>query len=97
MNIIQDFIPAGRKNRPGRVSPMLYVTVHETGNTSKGAGARNHANYLKGDAAANAPDCPKIGTFDNAKTIRGQIVRKMEIFATIDTAVVGAASLSSVR
>ena len=55
MKITQDFIPAGRRNRPGRVNPMLFVTVHETGNTSKGAGARNHANYLKGDAAANTP------------------------------------------
>jgi len=55
MNIIQDFIPVGRRNRPGRVNPMLFVTVHETGNTSRGAGARNHANYLKGNDAANRP------------------------------------------
>jgi len=55
LNIIQDFVPAGRRNRPGRVNPMLFVTIHETGNTSRGSGARNHANYLKGDTAANLP------------------------------------------
>jgi N-acetylmuramoyl-L-alanine amidase len=55
LNIIQDFIPKGRINRPGRVNPMTFITIHNTGNTSKGAGARNHANYVKGDAAANAP------------------------------------------
>jgi len=55
MNIIQDLIPKGRKNRPGRVNPMKFITIHNTGNSNKGAGARNHANYLKGDVAANAP------------------------------------------
>jgi hypothetical protein len=34
---------------------MLFVTIHETGNTSRGSGARNHANYLKGDTAAGLP------------------------------------------
>jgi len=34
---------------------MNFITIHETGNTSRGAGARNHANYLKGDAAAGLP------------------------------------------
>jgi hypothetical protein len=55
MNIIQDFIPAGRKNRPGRVNPINYITIHNTGNTSKGAGAKNHASYVKGTAAENRP------------------------------------------
>jgi len=34
---------------------MLFITIHETGNTSRGSGARNHANYLKGNTAANLP------------------------------------------
>ena len=51
LNIIQDFIPVGRRNRPGRANPMRYVTIHETGNANRGAGARNHAGYLKNDAA----------------------------------------------
>ena len=47
MNIIQDLIPVGRINRPGRFNPCEYITIHETGNTSRGAGAKNHASYLK--------------------------------------------------
>jgi N-acetylmuramoyl-L-alanine amidase len=31
------------------------VTIHNTGNASKGAGAKSHAAYVKGDAAANLP------------------------------------------
>lgn len=54
LNIIQDFIPKGRANRPGKSNPTKYVTLHDTGNTSNGAGAKNHAKYLKGDSAANA-------------------------------------------
>ena len=55
VNIIQDFIPAGRKNRPGRANPDIYITIHNTANTSKGAGAKSHAAYLKSDAAASIP------------------------------------------
>lgn len=54
MTIIQDLIPKGRKNRPGRVNPMLYITVHDTDNVNKGADALAHASYLKGDAAVKA-------------------------------------------
>ena len=54
MNIIKDFIPVGRGNRPGRVNPMNYITIHNTGNSSKGANARSHSNYLKSDSAVNA-------------------------------------------
>ena len=53
LNISQDFIPKGRANRPGKSNPMKYVTIHDTGNANAGAGALNHAKYLKGDAAAN--------------------------------------------
>ena len=55
MNIIQDFIPIGRRNRPGRANPTLFITIHETGNTNRGANARAHANYLKGNDATNVP------------------------------------------
>lgn len=54
MVIEQDLIPKGRKNRPGRANPMLYITLHDTGNTSTGADARAHAKYLKSDAAVTA-------------------------------------------
>lgn len=52
--VIQDLIPKGRKNRPGRLNPMQYITIHNTGNASKGADAKSHANYLKSDAAVDA-------------------------------------------
>ncbi|MCL2421680.1 MAG: N-acetylmuramoyl-L-alanine amidase [Defluviitaleaceae bacterium] len=55
VQIIQDFIPRGRKNRPAGKNPMRYITIHNTGNANRGAGAKSHANYLKGDSAANAP------------------------------------------
>ena len=47
MNVIQDFIPKGARNRTGRANPMRYITIHETGNFAPGAGAKNHASYLK--------------------------------------------------
>lgn len=49
MILEQDLIPQGRKNRPGRKNSMKFITLHETGNPSKGADARAHAKYLKGD------------------------------------------------
>lgn len=55
VNIIQDFIPAGRRNRPGKQNALKYVTIHNTGNNGKGAGAKNHAAYIKGDDACNLP------------------------------------------
>jgi N-acetylmuramoyl-L-alanine amidase len=34
---------------------MNWVTIHETGNTSRGANARAHSSYLKGNTAAGIP------------------------------------------
>jgi N-acetylmuramoyl-L-alanine amidase len=34
---------------------MLFITMHETGNTNRGANARAHGNYLRGNDAANLP------------------------------------------
>jgi N-acetylmuramoyl-L-alanine amidase len=34
---------------------MNFITIHNTGNASTGAGARNHARYVKSDTAANLP------------------------------------------
>ena len=53
--IVQEFIPAGRKNRPGWAMAPKYLTIHDTGNTNRGATAPMHARYLKGDTAANLP------------------------------------------
>ena len=55
MRIIQDFIPVGRKNRPMRKNGLNYITIHNTGNSNRGAGAKAHANYVKSDTAANLP------------------------------------------
>lgn len=55
MNIVQDFIPAGRKNRPGYAMKPEYITVHDTANPARGADALAHATYLKGNEAASRP------------------------------------------
>lgn len=47
VQIIKDFIPSGRRNRPGYKLEPRYITVHDTANTQTGADARAHANYLK--------------------------------------------------
>ena len=55
VKIIQDFIPVGSRNRPGKKNPIKYITIHNTGNSSKGAGAKSHASYIKGSTAVNMP------------------------------------------
>ncbi|CCF06353.1 N-acetylmuramoyl-L-alanine amidase [Bacillus velezensis] len=45
--IIQDFIPSGSSNRPGYSMNPLYITVHNTSNTAKGANAASHARFVK--------------------------------------------------
>ncbi|WP_340191392.1 N-acetylmuramoyl-L-alanine amidase [Bacillus amyloliquefaciens] len=45
--IIQDFIPSGSTNRPGYSMNPLYITVHNTSNTAKGANAASHARFVK--------------------------------------------------
>lgn len=46
-----DYIPTGRKNRPGGVNPADGATIHETGNFAQGADAAAHAAWLKSDNA----------------------------------------------
>lgn len=47
VEIIEDFIPPGRRNRPGYKLVPRYITIHDTANTRAGADARAHAQYLK--------------------------------------------------
>lgn len=47
VRIIQDFIPPGRRNRPGYRLEPAYLTIHDTANTQTGADAAAHARYLK--------------------------------------------------
>lgn len=46
-----DYIPKGRKNRPGGTNPASGATIHETGNFAEGADAAAHASWLKDDDA----------------------------------------------
>lgn len=48
LQFVQDFIPKGHHNRPGRAMKPQYITIHDTANTNKGADALAHAKYLKG-------------------------------------------------
>ena len=52
MQIIQDFIPIGGKNRPGYQMSPEYITIHNTANADKGANAEMHARYVKNPATA---------------------------------------------
>ena len=47
VQIIQDFIPPGRRNRPGHAMTPRYLTCHDTANVQVGADAAAHARYLK--------------------------------------------------
>ncbi|MGE6629811.1 peptidoglycan recognition protein family protein [Bacillus sp. NPDC077027] len=47
VNIIQSYIPKSNRNRPGHFMKPLYITVHNTANTKKGADAANHAHFIK--------------------------------------------------
>ena len=42
------YAPAGANCRPGLTLLPRYITIHNTANTSKGAGAQSHAAYLRG-------------------------------------------------
>lgn len=50
MNIIQRFLPIGHKLRPAIKIKPTFITVHNTANTSDGAGAETHARYLENGA-----------------------------------------------
>ncbi|MBD3861280.1 N-acetylmuramoyl-L-alanine amidase [Bacillus sp. 28A-2] len=47
VKIIKDFIPKSNGNRPQNYMKPLYITVHNTANTSKGADAASHAAFVK--------------------------------------------------
>ncbi|WP_282062887.1 peptidoglycan recognition protein family protein [Bacillus pumilus] len=52
VKIIKDFIPKGNRNRPGNYMKPLYIKVHNTANTKKGADAANHASFVKRSSTA---------------------------------------------
>jgi N-acetylmuramoyl-L-alanine amidase len=71
MNIIQDLIPAGRRNRPatvpgharyGKIVPPKYITIHNAWSPwdAKGLNA-----YMKSDSCANRPASWHLSVSDN--------------------------------
>lgn len=67
--VLQDFIPAGRRNRPGAKMTPQYITIHDTANPDKGADALAHAKYLKSQTAANLPVSWHF-TVDDKRTVQ---------------------------
>ena len=47
VNISVNLLSVGAKNRPGNSMTPKYITVHNTGNTAKGADALAHVAFLK--------------------------------------------------
>ena len=48
------WISSGRKNRPGGINALSYITIHETGNPARGADAAAHGSYLDSAAGERA-------------------------------------------
>lgn len=51
LNLELDFIPESNSNRPGTKIKPEYITIHNTDNTGRGAGALAHSKYMKGTDA----------------------------------------------
>ena len=47
LNVEEDFIPEGKKNRPRTPNSLKYITIHNTDNTNVGADARAHSKFVK--------------------------------------------------
>jgi hypothetical protein len=45
--VVVDLIPAGNSNRPGTRIDPTHVTIHNTGNSNRGADAAMHARYIR--------------------------------------------------
>jgi len=52
IEIIQDYIPKGKRNRPGIAMKAEYITIHDTANTARGADAKSHAKFLKNTSSS---------------------------------------------
>ena len=51
LNITVDLVPQRNSNRPGTPLQPKQITIHNTDNPDKGADAKAHAAYMKGDDA----------------------------------------------
>ena len=52
--IKEQFIPKGTPARPGYAMQPEYITIHNTANASKGAGAESHGLYMTQNGGQNA-------------------------------------------
>ena len=50
IHVTTRLLPEGCAGRPGTLRQIKYVVIHDTDNTSTGANAKNHANYLENTA-----------------------------------------------
>jgi N-acetylmuramoyl-L-alanine amidase len=47
LNLKEDYIDIGKRNRPGTPNTIEYITIHNTDNVKKGANAAAHAKFVK--------------------------------------------------
>ncbi len=47
INLNQELIAKGRKNRPGNKIPIKWLTIHNTDNTDVGADANAHSSFVR--------------------------------------------------
>lgn len=53
VKLTEIFIRKGTAARPGRAMTPKFITIHNTANTGKGAGARSHASYMTMNGGQN--------------------------------------------
>lgn len=53
VKLTEIFIRKGTAARPGRAMAPKFITIHNTANTGKGAGARSHASYMTVNGGQN--------------------------------------------
>jgi N-acetylmuramoyl-L-alanine amidase len=54
MEIIEDLLPSSLPNVPYHPMRPKYITIHNTGNSNKGADAKSHARYLGNGAGGRS-------------------------------------------
>lgn len=47
ISILKEFIPPGKKNRPGDSINLTSITIHNTDNSNNGAGAKAHSKFVR--------------------------------------------------
>lgn len=79
MEIIKDFIPIGRKNRPRLLMLPKWITIHDTANAAAYADAEAHAAYLQTLTAANKPVSWHF-TVDGGCIKEGKMIKPPQIY-----------------